>query len=142
MKNEEIITQWYDEVWNNKNEAFIDKILAPTCIAHGLMDEEGKEVVGPEKFKVLFRKFITSFPDIHLTVVDTVNEGDKIAARAIAQLSHSGTSFEAFPGKTIEPSGKAIEFSGMTITVIRDGQIQEAWNSFDFLGLYAQLGAL
>ena len=133
MKNEEIIRQWYDEVWNNKNEAFIDKILAPTCIAHGLMDEEGKEVVGPEKFKVLFRKFITSFPDIHLTVVDTVNEGDKIAARAIARLSHSGASFEAFPGKTIEPSGKKIEFPELPLLSYVTGRNRKRGTALTFL---------
>ena len=140
MKNEEIIRQWYDEVWNNKNEAYIDKILAKTCIAHGLTDEDGKEIIGPDKFKILFRKFIASFPDIHFKVLDTVNEGNKIAALAVARFTHSGSSFEAFPGKAIEPTGKVIELSGMTFTVIEDGQIQEAWNSFDFLTFYTQLG--
>jgi len=142
MNNVGIIKQWYEEVWNNKNETFIDKFLAKNCVAHGLTGEDGKVIIGPEKFKILFRKFIVSFPDMHFTVLQTVNEEDKIAALAVAKFSHSGSSFEAFPGKMIAPTGKPIEISGITIAVIHDGQIHEAWNSFDFLALYAQLGAI
>jgi predicted ester cyclase len=90
----------------------------------------------------LFRKFVSAFPDIHFSVLNTVSEENKIAALAVARFTHSGTSFEAFPGKTIEPTGKSIEIYGITIAVIDKDQIIEAWNSFDFLGLYAQLGAL
>ena len=141
MKNSDVIVKWYDEVWNKKNEAAIDELLAKDCVAHGLVDDTGNEIVGPEKFKEMFRKFTSSFPDIRITVEDMVSEGDKIAARATVRLSHTGENFQVAE-KSLAPSGKEIEFSGMTMNVIRNGQIVQAWNSFDFLGLYSQLGVL
>ena len=142
MKNSDVIVKWYDEVWNKKNEAAIDELLAKDCVAHGLVDDAGNEIVGPEKFKELFRKFVSSFPDIRITVDDMISEGDKIAARATVRLSHTGDKFQVGPEKSLAPSGKVIEFSGMTMNVIRNGQIVQAWNSFDFLGFYTQLGAV
>jgi len=141
MRNEEIFSQWFEEVWNNHNEASIDKLLAASCIGHGLMDEEGNEVIGPDKFKQMFRKFVDSFPDIHVDIHQTISEGNRIAGLVSAKFTHSGMSFEAFPGKSIEPSGKTISFSGVTIAHIEEGKITEAWNNFDFLSLYMQLGA-
>jgi len=35
-----------------------------------------------------------------------------------------------------------MEFWGMCIARVRNGQIVEGWNSFDFLALYQQLGLL
>ncbi len=141
MKNSELVTKWYEEVWNKKREDAIDELLAKDCITHGLVDDAGNEIVGPEKFKELHRKFVRSFPDVSITVEDMVSEGDKVAARATVRLSHTGENFHVSAEKSLAPSGKIIEFSGLTITTIRNGQIAEGWNSFDFLRLYTELGA-
>ena len=141
MTNPEIITKWYEEVWNKKREDAIDELLAEDCVTHGLADDAGNEIAGPEKFKELHRKFVRSFPDVRITIEDMVSEGDKIAARATVRLTHTGENFSVSAEKSLAPSGKAIEFSGMTITIIRNGQITEGWNSFDFLRLYTELGA-
>ena len=105
------------------------------------MDDAGNEIAGPEKFKELHRKFVRSFPDVSITVEDMISDGDKIAARATVRLTHTGENFTFSAEKSLAPSGKKIEFSGMTITTIRNGQIAEAWNSFDFLRFYTELGA-
>jgi len=140
MENKKLIQEWYQQVWNNKNESAIDTYLAKNCIAHGLADENNEEIVGTEKFKLLYRKFIAAFPDIQFNVLQTVNEGNTIAALVEASFSHSGGTFQAYPGKDIAPSGRPVKISGITITVIENGQIQEAWNSFDFLTMYTTLG--
>ena len=38
------------------------------------------------------------------------------------------------------PSGKEVRFSGICTVRIKDGRILEAWNHYDFLGMYQQLG--
>jgi predicted ester cyclase len=35
-----------------------------------------------------------------------------------------------------------VEFTGMTIVRIRDGKIIEAWNNFDFMTMFQQVGAI
>jgi predicted ester cyclase len=37
-------------------------------------------------------------------------------------------------------TNKPVQFWGMCIARVRDGQIVEGWNCFDFLSMYQQLG--
>lgn len=142
-KNKEIVKRWYEEVWNQKRENAIDNFLTENSIPHGLADENGKPITGREDFKPFFRKFIESFPDLHIRVEDMIAEGDKVAARCHVSLSHKGKDFP-IGSKNIPSSAaaKQIEFTGITITVIRDGKIAEAWNNWDFMSMYMQMGAI
>ena len=40
------------------------------------------------------------------------------------------------------PSGRDVEFSGLTISRCRDGKIEEEWELVDVVGLLRQVGAL
>jgi hypothetical protein len=33
-----------------------------------------------------------------------------------------------------------VEFDGVVMALVRDGRIVEAWNCFDFLSMYQQIG--
>ncbi len=48
---------------------------------------------------------------------------------------------EAFP-LGFKATQAPVEFTGMVITRIKDGKIAEAWNNFDFMKMYRQLGAI
>ena len=37
-------------------------------------------------------------------------------------------------------TGKDVKFMGMCMIKIEDGKIAQAWNNYDFLNLYQQLG--
>lgn len=45
-------------------------------------------------------------------------------------------------GLGIAPTGKRVDFEGMTIARVIDGQIREGWNCYDFLTMYQQLGVV
>jgi steroid delta-isomerase-like uncharacterized protein len=128
--------EWFDEVWNKRQIAAIDRLLTPDVIAHGLVDEKGNEIQGPSEFKKFFVQFTKAFPDIHVEVADTISEGDKIAARCIVTGTHQGDTL-GVPG-----SNKPVRFTGVAILRIKDGKIAEAWNNFDFQTLSSQIGAL
>jgi predicted ester cyclase len=136
MADAEFIRRWFEEVWNNKNEAAIDEMFAVDGIANGLADANGNPVRGPEGFKVLHRQFVSAYPDIRIVVEDTIVEGDKIAARCRVTGTHDGE------GIGVAPSNNPIEFTGMTIVHVKDGKIVEAWNEFNFMKMYDQLGVL
>lgn len=137
MTDASFIHRWFDEVWNKKREDAIDEMLAPDVVGHGLQDPDGSDkIVGPEAFKRLHRQFVSAYPDLHITVEDTVVEGDKIAARCKFTATHGGD------GIGIAPTNEPVEFSGMLIVRVKDGRITEAWNQFDFMTMYTQLGAL
>lgn len=134
--NETLIHRWFEEVWNKGREEAIDEMFAEDGIANGLSDPQGNPVRGPEGFKVLHRAFREAFPNIQITVEDTVTEGDKIAARCTVRATHEGA------GLGVAPTNQPIEFTGLTIVRLRDGKIVEAWNEFDFMKMYSQVGAL
>jgi predicted ester cyclase len=135
-KYETLIHRWFEEVWNKKREDAIDEMFAENGIANGLNDAEGNPLRGPEGFKVLHRQFLSAYPDLKITVEDTVIEGDKIAARCRVTGSHEGH------GIGVAPTNQPVEFTGMTIVKVKDGKIIEAWNEFNFMEMYKQVGAL
>jgi steroid delta-isomerase-like uncharacterized protein len=135
-ENETFIYRWFEEVWNNHSEEAIDKMCAEDIIANGLTDAEGNTVRGVEAFKNLHRAFVSAYPDIKITVEDTISEGDKIAARCKVSAIHAGE------GLGVAPTQQPVEFTGMTIVKLKDGKITEAWNEFDFMKMYRQVGAL
>ena len=130
-----LVHEWFGEVWNKGDRDAIDRLFAADGVAHGLADEEGVALRGPEGYKPLYDSFRSAFPDLQIEVVDTVCEGEKIAARCIVRGTHTG------PGLGIEATRRSVEFTGMTLLRVRDGQIVEAWNNFDFEKLYQQLGS-
>jgi steroid delta-isomerase-like uncharacterized protein len=131
-----LVHEWFEEVWNQRNAQTIDRLLAADAIVHGLTDGSGKEVRGPKAFREFHSRFIDAFPNIKVEVSDTISEADKIAARCSVRGRHEGD------GLGIAATQKEIEFTGMCIARVKNGQIVEAWNNFDFLTMHTQLGSL
>ena len=136
QENETLLRRWFEEVWNKGRAEAIDEMFACDGIAHGLADQSGAELCGPEGFKPFFESFRNAFPDLKVIVEDTIAQGDKIAARCRVVGKHMGD------GIGIAATNMPVEFTGMTIVRIKDGQIVEAWNNFDFLSMFKQLGAM
>jgi len=136
-ENSALLRRWFEEVWNKGREEAIDEMFAEHGIAHGLSDESGEPMRGgPLGFKPFFRKFRSAFPDMQIVVEDTISEGDKVAARCTVRGKHQSDSLGF--AATQQP----MEMSGMTIVRVQDGKIVEAWNNFDFMTMFKQLGAL
>lgn len=133
---ETVLHRWFEEVWNQGREEVIDELLAEGTVLNGLNDAEGNPLCGTEGFKTMYRAFRSAFSDLHVTIEDTVREGDKIAIRCSVRAVHSGE------GLGITAKNQTVEFTGLGIAKIKDGQIVEVWNEFDFMKMYAQLGAL
>ena|SRR4051794_11221808 len=136
MAEAAFIHRWFEEVWNKKSEEAVDEMMAEDGVGYGLNDPEGNQIVGPEGFKKLQRAFTSAYPDMRITVEDTVVEGDKIAARCRVTGVHAGE------GIGVAPTNQPVEFTGMVIVRVKDGKIVEAWNEFDFMTMYKQVGAL
>ena len=134
--NKAFIRRWMEEVWNKGRAEAIDEMFAEEGVAHGLSDVSGQELRGPAAFKPFFQSFRNAFPDLQIIVEDTVSEGDKVAARCTVRGSHQGDTLG------FAATGQPAEFTGMCIVRVKDGQIVEAWNNFDFMSMFQQLGAL
>lgn len=122
-KNSTLTYRWFQEVWNNSSRAAIDELLDDNAVVHGI---EGINTPGPEGFKVFYDSFKQQFPQVHVEVEDTVCEGGYETSRCTVRATNA--------------NNQTATFSGMTFIKVRDNKIVEAWNNFDFLSMYQQLG--
>lgn len=130
--NEQFVRQFFEEVWNRKNDDAIDSMLTPDCIVYGLPDPD-VVLRGTGEFRAVHRSFCGAFPDLQITVEDVIAAGDRVAARWRATGTHLGNDL-GFPA-----TGKLTVLDGATIGVIRDGRICEAWNMMDMGHLFESL---
>ena len=131
-----MIREWFEQLWNQKREDTIDRLLAPHGLVHGLPTPDKQPLRGPDQFKALYRQFRQAFPDLKMTVVQTVREGDVAALHCRVTGKHAGD------GLGIPPSGRDVDFEGMVFVRADGDRLVEAWNCFDFLALYQQIGAV
>ncbi len=135
-ENAALVHHWFEEVWNNRRIYLIEELLAEDSITHGLTDVQGNIPAGREGFRSLFYAFIGAFPNLKITVEDIISEDERVVARCTVRGTHRGD------GLGVPPTDISVEFTGLCLMKIKDGKIAEAWNQFDFMDMYQQLGAL
>jgi steroid delta-isomerase-like uncharacterized protein len=134
--NSHLLKRWFEEVWNQGREATIDELAAPDIVAHDLVDIRGDQVAGVDKFKAFWRQFREAFPDIHITVEDALTDGDKLVVRCTVRGTHSSDCLG------VKCNFEPVKFSGIVIARVRNGQMTEVWENWNFLKLYQQMGAV
>ena len=135
-ENKALIRRWFEEVWNKGRADAISQMLAEDRIVHGLSDDVNAPLKGPGGFLPFHAQFREAFPNIEVVVEDQIAEGDRVATRCSVRGKHTGDSLG------FAATQSPVEFTGVAITRIRDGKIIEAWNNFDFMKMYRQLGAI
>jgi len=128
--------RWFEDVWNQGREDTIDELVADDVIAHGLTDQNGDNVVGKEDFRMFFRNFRSAFSDINVEVSDVMQDGDKMSALTRVRATHCGE------GLGFCATNNNVDFSGILMVRLREGQMAEVWNYYDFMTMFGQLGVL
>jgi len=131
-----LLHRWFEEVWNQGRAEAIDELAAPEVVSHGLADGHGNPITGRESFKTFWAQMRSAFPDIHVDVEHAVTEGEKEVVLCTVRGTHTGE------GLGLNPTQKRIIFTGTCMARVKDGQLIEVWNSFDFLSMYQQLGVI
>lgn len=131
-----LVRRWFEEVWNKGRADAIPEMLAADAVVHGLSDDAANPLRGPAGFLPFHAQFREAFPNIEVVIEDQLGEGDRVATRCSVRGKHEGASLG------FAATQAPVEFTGVAITRIKDGQIVEAWNNFDFMKMYRQLGAI
>jgi steroid delta-isomerase-like uncharacterized protein len=134
--NKALVRRWFEEVWNKGRAEAITEMFAEDGVAHGLSDDVNAPLTGPSGFLPFHAQFREAFPGIEVVVEDQIAEGDMVATRCSVRGQHLGDSLG------FKATQSSVEFTGISITRIRDEKIVEAWNNFDFMKMYRQLGAM
>ena len=123
MTPKELATRWFTEIWNGRNPGVIHELMHPECLGH----TEAGTLVGPDAFVThMYEAFTAAFPDIQLELHQVVAEGEDTVGRWTVRGTHTGE-LGGMP-----PTGRKIQFSGMTWLKFRDGKLIEgadSWNA-------------
>jgi predicted ester cyclase len=122
--------RWTEEVYTGKDLAVLDEILDPSAVHHGAAFPD---VAGVEAIKEALAGTFAAFPDITLTVDDTIADGD------LAVVRWSGTGTNNGPWLGMQPTGKMAHFTGINIYRFACGKIVESWSEMDALGVLREL---
>ena len=119
------------EILNQGRYDLIDEIYAPDFVERYAQPGFPPTREGFKQFAMAYR---SAFPDLHYTVDDAIEAGDKIVHR----LSASGTMKGDFAG--MPATGKHATWTEIHIWRVANGQVVEHWGLVDQLGLFVQLG--
>ena len=123
----------FEEVWNDRNIAAIDELMAADYVHHDPQSPKFSD--GRDGYKQLVAYYLNAFPDSHFTIDQEVQEGDTIVTRWTVNGTHRGD----LP--MLPASGKTFSVTGITVARLKDGKFVESWNNWDALGLMQQLGS-
>lgn len=124
-----------EKVFNEGELGLLDLLMAPDAVNHELEVFGPSAARGPEAVRQFIRVFRSAFPDLRVTVIDQIGDGDRVATR----WRMEGTQKNRLMG--IEASNRSISVEGIRIDRISNGQIAETWNRWDTFEMLRQLGA-
>jgi predicted ester cyclase len=130
--NKTLVRRILEDLWNQKNPALIDELFAPTAAWH---THDGV-FHGPAGVRQLYTLYTTAFPDVHVTMVDMVAEGEKVAAYYTVRGTHTGAL------RDLAPTGQRVTVEEMMLTRVAGGQVVESWTVWDTLRFMQQLGLI
>lgn len=130
-----VLRAWFDGLWNRGDEDTIDRLLHPEGLIHGLPTPDGQPIRGRQNFKPFYQAFRSAFPGIAIEIKQVVTQGPRAVGYCRVTGAHTGS------GLDIPATGRKIDIYGFAMCEVAHGQVVEAWNCFDFLAMYKQLGA-
>ena len=126
-QNKAAARRFFEVVWNQRRFEVLPEIFAPTLILNG--QQVSRDVIEQAIYARL-----AAFPDMHVTVDEQVAEGDKVSTRRTWTGTHSGVY------RGIEPTGKQVTWTQISIVRFEEGKVVEDWVVADELTLLQQLG--
>ena len=111
----------------------IDELVDPDAVIHTPLPIEA---TGAKLLKEVFGRLLRAYPDLHITVEDLIEEGDKIVSRQTVTGTHQGE-YMGLP-----PSGRAVMYNEIFIVRFAGGRIAETWGIVDVFSQMKQLGAI
>jgi len=131
-ENKALARRMNTEIWTDKNRDVIDELIAPDCVFHA----GDREFRGPGGYQTFFDAYVTAFPDLSIQINKLIAEGDTVVTTYTARGQHSG------PLMKVEPTGKQVEVSGVSILRFKGGKMIEGNTLWNEMSLMQQLGVV
>ncbi|MFF2570926.1 ester cyclase [Streptomyces sp. NPDC101191] len=111
----------------------MDAFVAPDVRFHAPVPTGA---TGVAALKQVWEVLLRAFPDLHVTVEETVAEGDKVVSRNRVTGTHLGEY------RGLRPTGRTVDYSEIFVLRFAEGRIVEIRGVVDVLAQLRQLGAL
>ena len=125
-------TDYSNQLWNGGNVDFVDSLYAEGCVRHNADAGDSK---GPDGVKEFVKWVYTAYPDFKVSFDERFEFKDRIVTLWSATGTNDGPLNENMPA-----TGAKVTFTGMAMSVIKDGKITEEWVYYNQLPLYKQMG--
>jgi uncharacterized protein YndB with AHSA1/START domain/ketosteroid isomerase-like protein len=127
-----VVRRFMEEFKNKANLDIVDELFTQNFVLHlpGAVLPPG-----PEGQKAIGKAVFEAFSEVHVTVEDTIVEGNRVVERHIAHAVHSGE-FNGVPA-----TGKKVYWTENHIYRVEDGKIAEAWSEVSFHDLMKQISS-
>ena len=129
-QNKAVVRRAFDEPWRG-TLGVVDELVTSDYIGHDPALPE--PLRGPEDVKDFIATYLVAFPDARMTITVQLAEGDLVATRWVAHGTHEGDLMD------VEPTGKEVTVTGLTISRLEDGKISEEFRNWDFYGMIRQV---
>jgi len=135
MNNENILRDFMQKIWNEKDLSIVDQFVHTSYSIHIDTGDpwEGK-TLDLEEFKVRLHYSFDSFPDINFDIESAISDGNYVAITWIM----TGTNLGKIGG--FAPTGKSIKTKGATIYHFEKGKVCGHSQVFDRTTVMKQLG--
>jgi steroid delta-isomerase-like uncharacterized protein len=116
-----VARRFVEEIFNERKTEAAKNFVTPDIVYHGMAEE----VRSLEEFKKWVAEDLSAFPDMKVTVVEEIVEGNKVALRWNLKATHE-KDFADFPA-----THKKFEAQGVEILHFEGDKIKEAWTFSD-----------
>jgi steroid delta-isomerase-like uncharacterized protein len=128
----ELVERFYNEVWNQADEAVAREILDEDFRFRGSL---GLEHRGQDGFIDYMRSIHVALADYTCVIEELVVDADRVAARMIFKGRHQAPFFG------VAATGRDISWAGAAFFRIKDGRIGSLWVLGDIDSVKQQLGS-
>jgi steroid delta-isomerase-like uncharacterized protein len=117
-----VVQRLIDEVWNERNPAAVEALIAEDFIWH---HTTLGELRGRASMLDVVEEMRAAFPDMRVTLDALAADGDKVMFYWVVTGTHT------VPYRGAPPTGKQVTWTGMVLDRVVDGRIVERWTFAD-----------
>ena len=130
-QNKDLVNRMW-EAWNNGDFEAFKELYTPDYFSY--FPSINPNPLSLEETTEFAKMVHNAFPDIIFSIEEFYAVEDRVISRFIMRGSHEGE-FQGIPA-----TGNKVEFSGIIISHIKNGKIEEEREDLDMLGFMQQLG--
>ena len=130
--NKKLVHRFIEECWNEGSRTVVPLLVAENCRYHDPVFPH--MISGVESMQHHIERCRRAFPDLKISITDTIAEGDEV----VVHWSANGTQRGEFLG--IPPTNVNALIAGTSIYRVEDFKIVEQWSNWNLMSLMEQLG--